>query len=350
MNRIKVLIIDDSAFYRQTIAGFLKAVPRFEVIGTVPNGSEAIRFISRSKPDVITLDLEMPTMDGFTFLRWLMANEPIPVVVISSRSESSNVFKALEMGAADFLGKPTQQASLEIMDLRAELVSKVETAASIPPEKLRLKYQSRVQDEAAVTAAPRSRPRLDAVQLVAIGASTGGPPAIQSILTQLPKDFPAAVLVVQHMPPGFTQYFAERLNKSAKLPVKEGEVGDLLETGKVYIAPGGHHMMIRSAENKVRIDLKPKVDADKYTPSVDRLMTSAAELYKEKVLGILLTGMGSDGKMGMKAIKEKGGATIAEAEETSVVFGMPKEAISIGAVDQILPLHQIPREVIRKCY
>jgi two-component system chemotaxis response regulator CheB len=350
MDRIKVLVVDDSAFYRQTIAGMLKSSARLDVVGTVANGNEAIRFITRSSPDVITLDLEMPMMDGFTFLRWLMTNKPLPVVVISSRSGSNNVFKALEWGAVDFIAKPTQRASLEIMKLQAELVTKVETAALVSTPKLYRTYLSKIQKaEAVVLPAPAAGRSPGPVQAVAIGASTGGPPAVQSIITQLPKDFPAAVVVVQHMPSGFTLYFAERLAKAARLPVKESAHGDRLEPGRVYICPGGQHMQLRSIRNEVVIELKPKNDSDKYTPSVDRMMISTAEVYGNHVLGILLTGMGSDGKLGMQAIKKKGGATIAESEETSVVFGMPKEAISLGVVDKILPLYQIPNEVIRRC-
>jgi two-component system, chemotaxis family, protein-glutamate methylesterase/glutaminase len=349
MERIKVLVIDDSAFYRQTISGMLKTSPRLDVIGTVPNGSEAIRFVSGSRPDVITLDLEMPTMDGFTFLRWLMSNRPIPVVVISSQSGSDNVFTALEWGAVDFVAKPTQRASLEIMKLRSELISKVETAASIPAEKFRQKYQSEAPKTTPPVSVPASIRKPGHVQMVAIGASTGGPPAVQSILEKLPKDFPAAVVVAQHMPPGFTLFFAERLGKTSNLPVKEGASGDSVEPGRIYISPGGYNMVVRSGRNGVQIDLKERTEADKYTPSVDRMMISTSEVYGDKVLGILLTGMGSDGKFGMKKIKEQGGGTIAEAEETSVVFGMPKEAINIGVVDLILPLYQIPDEVIRRC-
>jgi two-component system, chemotaxis family, protein-glutamate methylesterase/glutaminase len=349
MERIKVLVIDDSAFYRQTISGMLKTSPRLEVIGTVPNGSEAIRFVSGSRPDVITLDLEMPTMDGFTFLRWLMTNMPIPVVVISSQSGSENVFKALEWGAADFVAKPTERASLEIIKLRSELISKVETAASIPKEKLRQRHRLEVPKPSPPAAAPAAVRKPGHIQLVAIGASTGGPPAVQFILEKLPKDFPAAVLVAQHMPPGFTLYFAERLGKMSNLAVKEGANGDPVEPGRIYISPGGYNMVVRSGRTGLQIDLNVRTDADKYTPSADRMMISAAEIYGDKVLGILLTGMGSDGKYGMKAIKQRGGGTIAEAEETSVVFGMPKEAINIGVVDKVLPLYQIPEEVIRQC-
>jgi two-component system, chemotaxis family, protein-glutamate methylesterase/glutaminase len=349
MERIKVLVVDDSAFYRQTISGILKTSPRLEVIGTVPNGSEAIRFVSATRPDVITLDLEMPTMDGFTFLRWLMSNMPIPVVVITSRSESGNVFKALEWGAVDFVAKPTQRASMEFMKLRPELVSKVEEASLIPSEKLRAKLQTEVRIKAAEPAPPVSRPAPGRVDMVAIGASTGGPPAVQLIITALPADFPAAVVVAQHMPPGFTLYFAERLSKAAKLPVKEGANGDLVKPGTVYISPGGYHMVLSSGRGGTQIELKPRIDTDKYTPSVDQMMISVAEIYGDKALGIILTGMGSDGRNGMKAIKQMKGGTIAEAEETSVVFGMPKEAISAGVVDEVLPIQSIPEEVVRRC-
>jgi two-component system chemotaxis response regulator CheB len=294
------------------------------------------------------LDLEMPTMDGFTFLRWMMTNMPIPVVVISSRSESNNVFKALEWGAVDFLGNPTHRASLEIMNLRAELVSKVETAATVSSDKLRAKHKTAAM-EATVPAMPAGGRDTGRVQVVAIGASTGGPPAIQSIITKLPKDFPAAVIVAQHMPPGFTLYFAERLAKFSLLPVKEAAPSDRLEPGKVYISPGGSHMELHSTPSGVQIALKSRSDTDKYAPSVDQMMTAAAEIYGDKVLGVLLTGMGSDGKLGMKRIKESGGATIAEAEETCVVFGMPKEAIRLGVIDKVLPLDQIPIEIARQC-
>jgi len=336
MDRIKVLVVDDSAFYRQTISGMLKTSPRLEIIGAVSNGSEAIRFLAHTTPDVIALDLEMPMMDGFTFL---------PVVVISSRSESENVFKALDWGAVDFVAKPTQRASLEIMNLQAELVAKVETAGSISASKL-----IRKEPEKTPKGVPAAPPKgVAPVKIVAIGASTGGPPAVQSIITHLPKDFPAAVVVSQHMPPGFTLYFAERLAKAARLPVKEGAQGDRVEAGKVYICPGGHHLQFSSTRKGTALDLKARADADRYSPSVDRMMISAVEFYGNQVLGILLTGMGSDGKLGMKAIKDGGGTTIAESEETCVVFGMPKEAISLGVVDEVLPLFQIPQEVVRRC-
>ncbi len=353
--KINVLIVEDSAFYRQQISSMLKQSPNIEVIGMVNDGTEAITFISKTLPDVIALDLEMPRMDGFTFLRWLMANKPVPVLVISSLSESSNVFKALELGAADFLAKPTRRASMQILTLQDELLGKIETVASIPREKLRSRHQSAVA-EPAPPAPAEVPPTVESseetsrrIKLIAIGASTGGPPALQTIVSALPKDLPAAVAISQHMPPGFTKYFAERLNKMCGLEVREAVDGDLVENGWIYISPGGYHLVFERHRGGVQIFLQERTETDKYVPSVDVMMMSAAEVYRHQVLGIVLTGMGNDGRMGIRKIKDCGGFTIAESEETAVVFGMPKEAILEGAVDKILPLHEIAADVVRRC-
>ncbi len=349
MSQIKVLIIDDSAFYRRSIAEILQTDSRYTVMGSLSNGAEAIRFLGKNKPDVITLDLEMPMMDGFTFLRWLMSNKPVPVVVISSRSEGQNIINALEFGAVDFVLKPSHRATLEIKTLKDEICSKVLTAASIDTNKLVHKRESpRAIDPDRLSPSDGSSHQ-ESPSVVAIGASTGGPPAIQSLLLKLPADFPAAIVVSQHMPPGFTLYFAERLNRACQLKVKEAEGGDLLHAGHVYIAPGNHHLAFRKVRTRVAVELRAKADHDRYTPSIDQMMISVAEMYGSRTLAVLLTGMGSDGKIGMMAVKEKGGATIAESEETSVVFGMPKEAIKMGVIDYILPLNKIPGELQRWC-
>ena len=350
--KIKVLVVDDSAFYRQTLSEMLKRSSKIDVIGVISDGTDTIRFLSKNKPDVIVLDLEMPAMDGFTFLRWLMSNNPLPVLVVSAHSEKSNVFKALELGAIDFLAKPTQRASFEILKIQKELIAKVELAATIPVEKLYVQARRSADSLSIVTESKQlsefhgSR---DLVKVVTIGASTGGPPAVQSIITRLPNNLSATVAIAQHMPPGFTQYFAERLNKVSELPVREAKHGEIVQSGTVYVAPGGHHMAFEKKADDIRFSIKTRTEADKYTPSVDILMKSAAQIYGNKTLGVLLTGMGQDGKKGMRLIKEKGGATLAEAEETAVVFGMPKEAILEGVVDKILPLYSIPEEIIRRC-
>ena len=349
--KIKVLIVDDSAFYRQSLIAMLRDCPDIEVIGSVADGSEAMRFVLKQRPDVITLDLEMPQMDGFTFLRWLMRNKPIPVLVISSQSEATSVFKALELGAADFMAKPTKRPSLEIMNLQAELRLKIETIVKIPTEKIR----TRLEEPGRLAARyPEvlDRDRLhdrnrNGVNLVAIGASTGGPPAIQTIVTMIPKGFSAPFVIAQHMPAVFTRYFAERLDRLSQLEVKEAQEGDMVEAGRVLIAPGGSHMLFERRGDRVQVRIGASQSADKYVPSIDAMMVSAAEIYHENVLGVLLTGMGNDGKVGMKRIKEKGGTTIAEAEETAVIFGMPREAIKEGVVDHILPLSTIPEALLK---
>jgi len=350
--KIKVLVVDDSSFYRQTLSEMLKRSSKIDVIGVLSGGADTIHFLSKRKPDVIVLDLEMPAMDGFTLLRWLMSNSPLPVLVVSAHSEKSNVFKALELGAVDFLAKPTQRASFEILKIQQELLTKVELAATIPIEKLCVQAK-RSADSLSIIAEPKQLPKLqgsrDLIEVVAIGASTGGPPAVQSIITRLPKNFSAIVAIAQHMPAGFTQYFAERLNKVSELPVREAKHEEVVQPGTVYVAPGGHHMAFEKKVDGIRFSIQTRMEIDKYTPSVDVLMKSAAHIYGKKTLGILLTGMGQDGKKGMRLIKEKGGATLAEAEETAVVFGMPKEAILEGVVDKILPLYSIPEEIIRRC-
>jgi two-component system chemotaxis response regulator CheB len=289
-------------------------------------------------------------MDGFTFLRWLMRNEPIPVLVISSQSEAASVFKALELGAADFIAKPAKKPSLEVMNLQAELRLKVEAILNIPTEKIRVRLPEVVQSATRceeVTGQERLHDR-KRVDLVAIGASTGGPPAIQTIVTTIPKDFPAPIVIAQHMPPVFTHYFAERLDRISQLEVKEAEEGDVVEAGRVLIAPGGSHMFFERWGDRVRVCIGAHQRTDKYVPSIDTMMVSAAEIYHEKVLGILLTGMGNDGKVGMRKIKEKGGTTIAEAEETAVIFGLPREAIKEGVVDHILPLLTISEVLLKR--
>ena len=345
---IRVLIIEDSAFYRQALTKMLSSVHRIEIIGTAIDGADAIMQVTKQRPDVITLDLEMPRVDGFVFLRWLMKNLPTPVVVVSSQSDQASVFMALELGAVDFLAKPAPLSTSQIMEMRDELIAKIITVSCIPIERLNPGILSYEEGLSLPVLPLRRQGRIfKEIELVAIGASTGGPTAIQSIVVQLPKGFPLPVAVTQHMPPGFTQYFAERLNKLSHIPVCEARLGDLLEKGRVYICPGGYHMVFQRSREEVRIQLNEKRDADRYVPSVDQMFSSACEIYPGRVLGIILTGMGNDGKIGMRKIKEGGGQTLAESEQTAVVYGMPKEVIEDGVVDKVLPLSHIAREIIR---
>jgi len=343
---IKLLIVDDSPLFRQMINVILQKYPHLEVAALVENGEKAMRLVVDCKPDVILLDLEMPSIDGFTFLRWLMAYYPTPVLVISARSDGYTVFRALELGACDFYGKPEQNGKL--LERPEDLISKIETLSKITKESLLKKYSKLARPKRRVEVSlqpPKQKETLSG--LLAIGASTGGPPALVEIISNLPENLPVPVVISQHMPAGFTKSFAERLNKLSRLRVSEVGGGEPMEVGRVYIAPGGYHLLFEKSGGRIYTCLKAKADSDRYAPSVDLMMTSAAEFFKEGVLGVLLTGMGNDGKVGLTKIKEKGGNTLAESEETAVVFGMPREAIEAGVVDQIVPLHKIAVEITR---
>ena len=344
-SRIKVLIVDDSAFSRQTIKKMLETDPNIEVIDIASDGIDAMAKTLRLRPDLITLDFEMPGMNGFSFLRWLMKERPTPVIMVSSYSDTKTVFKALELGAVDFIAKPTKRASAELRGIEKDLLSKVRGAKNLRMDKLSKNLQLLNVDAGVKTAI---EPSIGNIDVVAIGTSTGGPSALQIILTRLPHDFSAAVLISQHMPKGFTGPLAERLDKLSELNIKEAEDGDIIEPGKVFICPGGSHMTLRKKGRKCcHVALKEATDEDRYVPSVDIMMKSAAEHYGSKTMGVVLTGMGNDGKKGMLEIKSRGGYTIAESEETAVVFGMPSEVIKTGAVDRVLPLPEVPAELIK---
>jgi two-component system chemotaxis response regulator CheB len=344
--RIKLLIVDDSPLFRQMINVVIQKYSHLEVVGLVENGEKAMRLVVEKKPDLILLDLEMPHIDGFTFLRWLMAYYPTPVLVISARSDGYTVFRALELGACDFYGKPATNGTL--LEQPEDLISKIETLSKIPKESLSKKYSKLTRSKKRLEVSlqpPKQTERLS--RLLAIGASTGGPPALVEIISNLPEDLSVPVVISQHMPPGFTKSFAERLNKLSRLRVSEVGGGEPLEAGRVYIAPGGYHLLFEKMGSRIYTCLKTKGDSDRYIPSIDLMMTSAAEFFKEGLFAVVLTGMGDDGKIGLTKVKEKGGITLAESEETAVVFGMPREAIEAGVVDQILPLHKIAAEITR---
>jgi two-component system chemotaxis response regulator CheB len=296
-------------------------------------------------PDLITLDLEMPEMDGFSFLRWLMRKRPTPVIVVSSYSDSKTVFKALELGAVDFIAKPPKVSSVEFYNNMAkDLLRKVKGIKNLRLDKLS-KNLELLEEETNEQSFPE-RSDYD-IEAVAIGSSTGGPAALKIILTKLPSYFPAGIVISQHMPKGFTSSFADRLNGISELRVKEATDGDEVEKGKVLICPGGFHMLLRKRGRRVVVSIKEPKNTDKYVPSVNIMMSSAAEVYGQKTIGIILTGMGGDGLEGMLEIKKRGGYTIAESEDTAVVFGMPSEVIKAGAARRVLPISEIPTEIIK---
>jgi len=346
--KTRVLIVDDSAYSRQMIKGMIETDGDVEVAGVASNGIEAMAMTVKLKPDIITLDFEMPEMDGFGFLRWLMKERPTPVVMITSFSDSTTVFKALELGAADFIAKPSRRASMELGSIQGDLLGKIKGIKDLKIGKLNISRD-------LINKSPEdSTGRADAlsddvlgqdVGVVAIGASTGGPTALQVILTWLPAHLPAGIVISQHMPRGFTKPFADRLDRLARIKVKEAADGDIVEKGKALICPGGHHMIVKRRNKKVFVSLKEATSGDKYIPSVDIMMASAAEHFGAMTMGVILTGMGNDGAKGVVEIKGKGGYTIAEAESSAVIFGMPNEAIKTGIIDKVLPLYKIPNEI-----
>lgn len=330
--RVTVLVIDDSAANRCAISQVLEAAPDVEVVGRASDGEEGLKLAAAIRPDVITLDLEMPKLDGFAFLRLLMANVPTPVIVISSYAHKSDVFKALELGAFDFIAKPARAGKDDLGILRAELLEKVRAVRLIRPD------ARRKETPQATRLSGQGR----ALLIAAIGASTGGPPAVQRLLEGLAPDAPICLLIAQHMPPKFTQAFAERLDRIGAWSVSEAKEGDVPAAGRVFIAPGGRQLLLANGRaGRFELQTPAPGPQEKHTPSADLLFMSAAKTLGDKALGVVLTGMGSDGAQGSKAIAKAGGQVWAESEQTAVIFGMPREAIATGAVKRVLPLPEI---------
>lgn len=331
--KIRVLIVDDSAIVRKILSEALSAEPDIEVVGTAPDPLIAEGKIRTLRPDVLTLDIEMPRMDGLSFLRKLMAEQPLPVVMISSLAQSTCpiVFEALEAGAVEVLGKPGGPYS--VGDLRLVLAQKIRSAAHA---RLRIKPH-------ALPAAPsvvREAAKLPADRVIAMGASTGGTEALKAILQALPADVPP-IVIVQHIPPVFSKAFADRMNGLCRFEVKEAQDGDLLKPGRALVAPGDWHMLVRSTPRGYAVEVKSGPRVCYQRPSVDVLFQSVAPLLGARTVGVLLTGMGADGARGLLQIRQAGGWTIAQDEATCVVYGMPREAAKLGAVEKVLPLHRI---------
>jgi two-component system, chemotaxis family, protein-glutamate methylesterase/glutaminase len=351
MKKIKALVVDDSAYNRTVIGEMLASDAGIEVVGSATDGVDAIAKTLRLMPDVITLDLEMPNMDGFTFLRWLMKERPTPVLVLSSLSDSHSVFRALELGAVDFLAKPEARISKSIEGVRDKLVSKVHSVLNLEMKKVKSTIDLLARENVPLPVRKEDEmPRESGpVEVVAIASSTGGPPAIQAILSALPADLNAGIVISQHMPAGFTRSFSERLNKLSPLMVSEAAAGDRVKAGTVLIAPGGHHLIVKRTRSGLMINLAQQSSSDKYIPSADRMMVSVAEACGPAALGVVLTGMGNDGVQGIIAIKNKGGRCLAESEESAVIFGMPQEAIRTGVVDKVLVLGKMAEEIAARC-
>lgn len=342
---IKVLIVDDSAFMRKLLSDLFSAEPDFLVIDTARNGMDAVSKVKLLKPDLITMDVEMPIMDGIKSLEVIMKDTPTPVLMISSltRDGADATMRALELGAVDFVAKSAGIMS-SVAGISNEILDKSRAAVHAKVFKFVERPVKAVPITKPITCAPVFS---GDERILAIGTSTGGPRALQEIITKLPGDLPCGVVIVQHMPPGFTKSLSERLNSLSALTVKEAEHNDVIRPGLVLIAPGDYHMEIRREGNKKVIKLNQNSPIGGHRPAVDPMMQSVAEVYGQRTVGVILTGMGHDGAKGIKAIKEQRGYTIAEDQSTAVVFGMPKSAIELGVVDKVAPLSAIAAEIVK---
>ena len=355
MPKIKVLVVDDSAVVRSVLTEILGSDPDIDVVGTAADPHIARNKIKELNPDVLTLDIEMPRMDGITFLRNLMRLRPMPVVMVSTLTEKGAdiTFEALEIGAVDFVSKPRQDLANQLAEYAEEIIQKVKGAA-----KARLRTKADLGGSGDATMAAKSSglirktPRISASsrasrQIVAIGASTGGTEAIKEVLIRLPENFPG-IVIAQHIPPGFSTSFAQRMDKLSKLSVCEPTETMQILDGHVYIAPGNRHLKVRTNKAGYECYLDDGPNVNRHKPSVEVLFNSVAEQVGKKALGVILTGMGADGAKGLKNMKDNGAYTVAQNEATSVVWGMPGEAVKIGAVDTQLALEKIAQHLVDK--
>jgi two-component system chemotaxis response regulator CheB len=330
---IRVLVVDDSAYVRKVIRQMLSRSPFIDVVGAARDGKEALEMAEALKPDVITCDLIMPELDGIGFIREQMQRRPISIVVVSIASESGElVLSALDAGAVDFVQKPTALATDRLLEIADDLIEKVKAAAGARP----------IAARAATVATSTRSVASNAFDVVVIGISTGGPQALKVLIPKLPSEFPVPIAIVLHMPVGYTELYARKLDEQSQLTVVEARGGELVEAGHVYIAPAGRHLTLRrSATGQVTTHLDVRPIDTPYRPSVDALFHSAAEVYGSRVLGIVMTGMGSDGREGAAWIKAKGGTVLTEAEQTCVVYGMPRSIVEAGLSDGAVALDRM---------
>jgi two-component system chemotaxis response regulator CheB len=336
-DRIRVLVVDDSAFVRKAVGRMLATADDIEVVGFARDGEEGLALARELKPDVVTLDVRMPKLGGLETLERLMAEQPVPVLLMSTLTQegAETTLRGLELGAMEFVDKSSVEP-MSMLSLAEELVTKIRALGGA-------RVRSRPRPAAAGEAQPAGRVP---AQCVAIAASTGGPAALQAVVSGLPAAFPAAVVIVQHIPRGFTRSLAERLDARSAIPVREARHGDAVEPGRVLLAPAGIHTRLVRVRGSVEVSLEEEPSEALHRPSADVLMASAAEVYGALAVGVVLTGMGSDGTEGLRAIRARGGLTLAEAEETCVIFGMPKAAIEAGVVERTRPLDRIASEIL----
>lgn len=345
-DRIRVLVVDDSAFMRKMISDMLNSQSDIEVIDTARDGEVAVLKAAALKPDVITLDIEMPKKNGLEALKEIKKISTAQVIMLSSLTAdgSSITIEALRHGAFDFIQKPSGAISLDIDKVKDDLIVKIRCSKTYRTKLHNIKPKAQETNEIQkIIKEPDYRLTTDKIEAVVIGASTGGPRVLYDLITKLPYDLNIPVFVVQHMPAGFTQAFADRINRSTELTVVEAKDGEVIKPNYVYIAPGGYHMYIN--KNSIKLDLSPTIHGVR--PAVDKLFLSAAEFFRGRLLACILTGMGKDGADGIKVIKNLGGYTIAQDEDSSTVYGMPKAAFETGCIDIVLPDSKIPEEIAR---
>jgi two-component system, chemotaxis family, protein-glutamate methylesterase/glutaminase len=342
---IRVLIADDSAFMRTALTRMLESDPNIRVAATAQNGTEALEKVAALDPDVITLDVEMPVLNGLETLKRIMEEFPRPVIMVSSLTQegAETTLEALSIGAFDYLPKQSSFVSLDIVNIRDDLIAKIKAAAENRRHPI-----ARVTKPPARLSAPVSVFAHVPVSIVALGTSTGGPKALQEILPLLPQDLSVGVVVVQHMPKGFTGPFARRLDGLSRVSVREAEQNEAVEPGTVYIAPAGQHLtVVRHTPSRTYIRLSPTPEKTLHMPSVDVMMLSVAEEFQSNCMGIIMTGMGSDGAQGMKAIYDKRGFTVGQDEATCAVYGMPRSCAEMNILNRVVPLRDIPGQILQ---
>jgi len=362
---IKVVVVDDSAFMRKAISTMLAKDPEIDVVATARDGEEGLELIRKFNPDVVTMDIEMPRMDGLTALRHIMMEMPRPVLMVSSlTSEGAEAtLKALDLGAVDFIPKQLSKVSLDIVKIEANLIAKVKIVASRRLMHSRpsafARSQAPIPSSLTTSASARStRPAGPATlpggsakrDVVVIGVSTGGPPAVQKVLSALPANFPASIVIAQHMPQAFTGPFAKRLDGLCQISVKEAEPGDRLKPGCAFIAPGGKHLLLKQMVSRVDLEISTEPASALYKPSANVLIGSAADAVGRRALGVILTGMGNDGMEGIRSLKQKGGRALAQSDATCVVYGMPKAIVDAGLSDEIVDIDDMAQAIMNNLY
>ncbi|RFU71306.1 chemotaxis response regulator protein-glutamate methylesterase [Peribacillus saganii] len=365
MKKIRVLVVEDSAFMRKLITEFLSESSQIEVIGTARNGQEAIKKVKNESPDVITMDIEMPLMTGIEALKIIMNENPTPIIMLSSLTSegAENTTLAMQYGAFDFIAKPSGSISFDLHKVKDELIEKVVAASRVNVERLQNKTnntESALSDLSSYSTIGSLNKRIitkipakkgdSGKKIICIGTSTGGPRALQQVLTALPSDIGAPILVVQHMPAGFTKSLASRLDSLSEIRVKEAEAGEIIQNGTAYIAPGGFHLKVKKVGMSLAVDIDQSEIRNGHRPSVDVMFESISNLSDYMKIAVIMTGMGADGSKGLVELKRKGLVkAIAESQETSIVFGMPKAAISTTMVDSVENVQDIAAAIVKYC-